>query len=294
MTFTRPTHTSLPPYSSLHSSLRHSLRRLSDTPARPYSVRPNPALSRTSPLPLAVLSPSSLPTTTMPANPVTGAAVLQPIAPYPEPRFDPYDYYDPVCSQRIPDSTIQRPHSPNRRPPIIHLHWMWLLIRLIGLLLQIVNWFGRRLDAHKLRPVLKTLPVASYYDVGPTSEEMDDGMADSALRAILPGWIVSLAEFVDARVVMPLWSMLHSVHVFVVPSQWLGVTQRPALYMIYAMSTMVYGTMNLVLTFLTAMTGQKRSWVGAHRPHTDAAGLPTSRLLTAASLLCPSCVGQRV
>ena len=193
------------------------------------------------------------------ANPI--AAGMLPIPPYPKPRFDPFDYYDPLLSQRVVDNSPQRPHSPYRRPPVIHLHWMWLLLRVIGVLLQAVNWFTRRVDSHRHKPLLSHLPVSSYYDVGLTKAEMDGGMGDAALRAILPGFIVSMAEWFDSYIVVPMWSSLHSMRVMVVPSQWRGVSQRPALYLVYALSTMVYGALNTVLAVLTALTGQKRSWV---------------------------------
>ena len=189
------------------------------------------------------------------------AAAVLPIPDYPVPCFEPGDYYDPRLSQLVVDNSPQRPHSPYRRPPVIHLHWMWLLMRVIGVLLQAVNWFTRRVDAHRTKPSLHHVPVASYYDVGLTKEEMDGGMGDSALRALLPGFVVSTAEFIDSSVVMPAWSMLHRLRVAAVPSQWRGVSQRPALYLVYALSTLVYGALNSVLAVLTALTGQKRSWV---------------------------------
>ena len=167
-----------------------------------------------------------------------------------------------------------------------------LLLRIIGLLLQVVSWFTRRVDSHRHRAMLHTLPVNSYYEVGLTHAEVEGDMGDAALRSMLPGFVVSTVEFVDAHFIMPVWSTLHHLRTSAVGDEWRGVSQRPAFYLVYALSTAVYGALNTVLAFLTALTGQKRSWV-THQPPLTAPHMQSPhRLADSVCSLCSVLCGQ--
>ena len=220
----------------------------------------------------------------------SSAAVL----PYPLPCFDWRDYCDPDDSSNEQDADRTQPW---RRPPVIHLHWMWLIIRFVSHLLLVVTWVQHRLDQHH-RAVngnngaaaaatsaaasaptsngrnsssssssrqaatdaapIPALPVSSPYEVARSAS--DDRWAVDGLKLLLPSFLLTAAGRVDQLLLAPLFSWLQRLRLWKTDAKYSGVTQRPIVYLAWMLSTALSTVLDAVLSVLTALTGHRRSW----------------------------------